>query len=339
VHARRLITIVRIAAALFALAWAPKSHAADHPEVRLVYVRDEGAATCPGEQEVAAAVAERLGYIPFSPSSRQTVLARAWGKPNHWHGSIERLGEQAGGRRELASNAAECSDLATSMALSIALLLDPDRAMGVPMADSPKEPIRNPVEEPPPESKESPALEPKVEAAPPLAMAPEPKIEWAVGIGAVASLGTAPIAAVGAGALVEMRLRAFRAGLEGRADLPAEGAESGGVGVRTQLTSAMLVPCYATRIVSMCALASLGSIRAEGVGSATRPRNASAIYSAVGGRVGVDLPMGSTPLVLRLTADVLAPITQLSFTVSDERVWSLSSLAGAVGLGGVIVLQ
>jgi hypothetical protein len=49
---------------------------------RLVYGRASGAAVCPDEAELRAAVRARLGYDPFFPWADQTVVVHVAARPN-----------------------------------------------------------------------------------------------------------------------------------------------------------------------------------------------------------------------------------------------------------------
>ena len=318
-----------------ALAWAGTAEA--RPEARLVYLREGPASTCPEEKELVAAIAERLGYVPFTPSAPRVVMVTVDRQSNRWRGKVQAIdGGEVHGRRELFSDSLSCSDLAASLALSVALLLDPDRALGI----APAEPAPAP-EPATPAAPASPQLVDRHED--PFAPAPDvpsrgqegptdPRPEWSIGVLGAGSVGSEPSPVPAGGAFVEARWNAFRLGLDARADLPSTTPESEGVGVRVWLAQGSLVPCYARGLVAACGVASAGAISGEAQGAAARAHRATSLYGALGGRFEATLPVDLGPIALRLYGELVVPLSQPTFTVSDARVWTLPPLAGAGGV-------
>ena len=63
------------AALLVACAFSSGSlYAAPGDATRLEYARSSGAAACPDRSALSAAVSKRLGYDPFFPAARQTII-------------------------------------------------------------------------------------------------------------------------------------------------------------------------------------------------------------------------------------------------------------------------
>ncbi|MBL8950566.1 MAG: hypothetical protein JNK82_07315, partial [Myxococcaceae bacterium] len=94
---------------------------------RLDSRREPLAESCPDEQAVQRAVAERLGSSPFSSDATRTVSLR-WRFASGVYSSELMVTNEAGvtvGSKKLTSSAADCSELASSTALALSLILDP----------------------------------------------------------------------------------------------------------------------------------------------------------------------------------------------------------------------
>lgn len=328
---------IAVGIALAAAGWGAPA-AADpqsvRQEARLVYATDDEAA-CPTESQVAAAVAERLGYVPFRAGATRTVMMNVRRQGGGWHGVVESIdGGAVRGRRELQSDSA-CADLVGSLALSVALLLEPDaeghppRTPNVPPANTP------PVAEaaPEPATTRDPADDPFVERALPV---PKPSAErpraWTVGLFGAGSIGSQPSPAPAGGAFADVRFEAVRLGLEGRVDLPTSTAPVTDIEVRVGLAQGALVPCFVRGFAAVCAVAAVGALSAEGQGRGVVARRETSLYAAFGGRFEATLPLALGPIDLRVYGDLVAPLTHPTFVVSDTKLWTLPPIAGALGL-------
>src|SRR5690349_18574327 len=92
---------------------------------RLVYARTPEASDCPDEPALAAAVAARLGYEPFSPWGDQTILATVMRRGGALVGRAELIDHDgiAQGSREVQNP--QCNELILALALAISITLDP----------------------------------------------------------------------------------------------------------------------------------------------------------------------------------------------------------------------
>ena len=130
---RRAFTLIGFGCAIVA---RPAAVAlADSPaRVRFTVVRDTGAETCPDLDGVSREVASRLGREPFDPNATSSIdvtLARSAGE---WTARILlRAGPDAPTRtRTLRSDAPDCSRLLDSVALTVALAIDPNASLTRP---------------------------------------------------------------------------------------------------------------------------------------------------------------------------------------------------------------
>lgn len=312
------------------------------PTSRLVYVRAEGAESCPDEPELRRAVAARLGYDPFRPFASSTLTVEVKHVGRKYKGSV-RLVDGASverGARDLESGSDSCADLTNALALSMSLAIDPLSALrpvGQPPADvpppeaeTPKEPDTpkepTPKEDPPPPAPKPPAAE----RPPP----PEPSGRGVdLGLAIHGTAGTAPAPAFGMRLVAEFIDRRYSIGLEGRLDLPASADTSEGGRVRASLVSGALVPCLRFGPAGACAvlLAGRASFGSEGVST---PRDDATLFLAGGLRIAADIKLFEE-LKLRPFVEVLGHATPYELTVNGRTVYTLPTVSGAVGLAAL----
>jgi hypothetical protein len=94
---------------------------------RLDSRREAGAESCPDEQALQRAVAERLGMSPFSADATRTVTVRWRAASGGFQSELTVTSETGApvGSRKLTSSAKDCAELAASTALALALIIDP----------------------------------------------------------------------------------------------------------------------------------------------------------------------------------------------------------------------
>lgn len=100
----------------------------------LSWVRLEGAESCVATQPLARAVEQRLGRFVFVSASdaELSVEGRIEKKKAGWHAHVE-VRDASGrllGKRDLDSSAASCDALTPPLALALAVMIDPDAALG-----------------------------------------------------------------------------------------------------------------------------------------------------------------------------------------------------------------
>lgn len=340
----RATQAIALTVGLAACVWS--SDALARPTARLVYVTDDPSA-CPNEQQVSAAVSERLGYVPFQAGATRVVTLMVKRRGAGWFGTVEAIEDASvRGRRELTSDSRSCADLVSSLALSVALLLEPDgkiaeREAPAPPASrasnhaapAPAPQIVDPRDDPFANGASTPA-EPR---------GPEPhrahRAVWAFGLIAAGSLGSEPRLAPAGGLFGDVRFEGWRLGIDARADVPTSSEPVGGVGVRVWLAQGTLVPCLVRGFTAVCALASMGALSASGEGALARPRREHAAYVALGGRFEATLPLSMGPIALRAYGDLVVPLTQPTFAIAAVPLWTVPSLAGAVGVRVALELR
>src|SRR5580704_14005592 len=93
---------------------------------RLVYARAPEASSCPDESALRSAVAARLGYDPFFPWAKQTVVVQVWRENHQYRARLQLVGETglAHGTRAVASDQSTCAELFDAAALAISIAMD-----------------------------------------------------------------------------------------------------------------------------------------------------------------------------------------------------------------------
>lgn len=331
------------------ISWSSPAVAAPGDATRLEYARSDRAAHCPDKSALQAAVVKRLGYDPFFPAARQTIVVEIVGDSGlratmHW---IDESGIIRGSR-ELSERAEHCDELVASLALAISIALDPSAALG----DAP-EPPSDPKHNPPSidaadsaETRDSP--EPEPTASTPLPSAkrrapPTPKkqrinagsaIPVALRGALFAATGAAPHLAFGWRLGPSLRLTHFKLSAEFVEQFSVSGAEQPlGGRAKVSLLEAKLAPCwtFADDSLAACALLGIGALHSEGqdVESASKQSNWNV---TIGGRLE-STPRLSGPLHLLLNADLNRSLTPITLRLRGETAWKSPPWSAALGAG------
>jgi hypothetical protein len=323
------------------LRFAAPVAAQQQASVRLDYERKDGASACPDAAAVASSVGERLGYEPFDAAAPDTVKVTVSKKDRGLQARIEMLGSdgKAKAERVLSSRRSDCTDLAGTMVLAIAIAIDPFRATAPPpvTADPPPRPPAEPTtipEPPPPRETERETIPSIVVVAPPPppppAESPRRPIVARAAAGLVGGIGSAPVRNLGMTVGVGVGRGDLSIDLEGRADLPASVPLQVGK-VSTSLLVASLVPCVHWRIVAGCGLLTGGALRAAGHGLVDS-RQVTDPYLAIGARIALETKVAGK-LYANAHADASAPLITTELRVGGEELWTTPPLSFLAGLG------
>ncbi len=302
---------------------------APHGAARL-HAGGAGAAECPEEVELRGIVAARLGYDPFAADAERVIDVRIARQGRDLVGHLDVRGGPSPGSRDLASSTRDCRELVDSLAVAIAIGIDPLSLSRVPQAlpTLPAAPASTtPAPTPaaaPPSARESPPSREE-----PAAVRSADPVHLRAGLGPVVSFGAAPSTNLGIRAQIGARWRAVSLGIEGRADFPVSQAAVDGGRVSASLLVGSFVPCVHRGVILGCLLGTFGAMRASGE-SVTSPLHEDKFYAAAGGRVGVEIPIGSF-LATQLHGDVLAPLTQITLRLNDRDVWTTPVVSGSLG--------
>lgn len=311
------------------------------PSAHLVYSRAAGAESCADEQALRAAVAKRVGYDPFFPWAKQTVVATMERALDRGFVARVFLVDERGirfGTREFHVEG-ECAELLDAAALAIAIAIDPQILAGPPDTQPAPPADPSPTIQPPRDAERSPSA-----ASPPPAdgVAPPPRsastasgVRVSATAGIVGSVGVAPAPTVGAALGGGLRWRDASLSLEGRFDGASSAAAQGGGRVSSSLVLLTLAPCAHARSVFGCLLVQGGQLRATGDASDGTTEK-SAAWWAAGARFGVAVPLGGGRTSLRVHTDVLVNLAPQTFEFNQLPAWTAPALAASLGVDVVL---
>jgi hypothetical protein len=279
------------------------------PATRFEYRAPELDASCPSAGEVQQRVATRLGQAPFDDAANRRVRVTIHRSPQGFAAQIELEEPGAPPARRLLSSRS-CRELADSVALVVALTLDPLAAPQPPKLPPP------PIEAPPP-------------PPPPVVLPAAPPSAWSgeLWIGPSAALGSTPAAAFGArlgGALLFRQ--AWALGLEaGAAAAPRASTD---FGAYTPLVAdGRLLACGRWGVASACLEGGVGTFMARG-GQVTG--GASTVPTAfVGARAGATWRLGAG-LAVRTELEAVAPLLRAAVESGSNVVWRASAASGSL---------
>jgi hypothetical protein len=325
------------------VALAVAGDARGSPSARLVYTRAPEAASCPDETTLRNAVAARLGYDPFFPLAKQTVLIQVWRDNHRYRARLQLVDPESltHGTRDLASDEPTCAGLfdAAALAISIAMVSLPKEE--APPASSPESvpaPESGPPlpSAPPPESApaagSAPAAVSKSAPAPSSGPSTAPSVGFALGVDVLGVVGAEPGPTAALAAFGGLRSRMASAYVEVRADVPAATTSTVGPGrVRAWSYQVALVSCVRLGDASFCAVGAVGVLYGESTGI-TNPSSDSGPLVTAGVRVGYDWPL-SGRFSLRTHVDAMVDLDRARLQIGGADAWTASIVAASGGAG------
>lgn len=304
-----------------ALTAAPAAAGETPRSSSLTWFRQAGAETCAGPRELAQAVDRQLGGAVLVSAAQADVLIDGKiepirsGQGFRAHLTLTDPGGVVLGTRDLESPSRDCHALDEQLALVIALLIDPDAALGPtstsPSAPSSSSPIAAPIAPPP--SSPPPRLRPAPPVTPAIPPPPAPSPPWrqSIGLGAVVAAGLLPGVGAGLSLRAEVTPPWFVPIELGGVVWGSARAESAGRGADLSLSWGVLSLCPLTWEGALtrlrgCAGAAVGALRAQGFGFASSSTREDVVAELVlGARVTRRL-VG--PLQVGLGLALLAPL-------------------------------
>ena len=348
--ARHLALVLPLALAP-AAAWAappPKTMA------RLTYQRGPGAEACEKEDGLRFEVERRAGYNPFTLDAPARLVVNITRKGRQLIGTIQFYDDTGapGWSKTLPVRANDCGTLLAAMGAEIEYEFDSSSPSPEPTPE-PSPPVAAPTVVAPPMV--APPVAPPPVALPSVVPPPPPhpatrrnnpseptnSLVHRFGLGATFALGVAPRYAVGLYAdagiywpLTPFHVDGVSLSLGGRWDPPAggylpKGPES--ARVSTSRLLATLAPCVHGWVVYGCAVGQLGGLwaRSEDV---TIPAQGLFVYSAVGGRFGIDFPF-THHLGFRFSAELLRTLTSMVLPLDEHLGWKAPPTSGGFEAG------
>lgn len=301
------------------------------PSAKLVFARGPDTEICPDEEGFRAAVAARIGYDPFFPYAKRTVVTRidaiAGGR---FRARMEVLDDKGTllGEKSFVSAKKECTELVRTLALAVSLAID--------VADPPPPPA-----EPEPPKPEPPKPEPAASApsvfeereTPKASVEPAPtRIELSATMRGF--VGLAPSANLGVALGAAVRRGPWSIGLEGSWNPAVESAVGTSARISQELVAGSLLPCANWRFLFGCAVGTGGRVQVASSG-VRQPGADDALFVAIGGRVGAELE-ASPLLVFRASGDIAGIIVNHDIRIGSNEVERIGGFFVAAGLSAVV---
>ena len=327
---------------------AAHAQAAPGDATRLEYARSEAAKACPDREALRSAVSQRLGYDPFFPAARQTIVVEISDAPDGLRAHMNLVDEQGliVGSRDLHERAGQCDELVASLALAISIALDPSAALGGESnADqTPALPSGERADDAPSSAEPEPSRAPVASVAPPRAerqhessgLVPRRKSPLPISARAAlfAASGIAPALAWGVRVGLGAGWNWFQLLAEFGRQFPAQRTVESG-SVRASLYEGTVAPCWVESWLAGCALVNVGVFHAQGRDIPT-PVTHNSLYAAIGARVEAT-PQLAGPLRLVLDIDALKSVTPVTLRLHGAPIWQTPYAALVIGAG--IALQ
>jgi hypothetical protein len=312
------------------------ARAEDRASVVLSYDASRAETNCPDEASFRNLVAARLGYDPFTTQALDRVDIEIVRSASQLRGraSVQRAGTKGGGDREIVGRHDECEALAAALATTVAIALDPVRAMGPTLAPPvlpPPPPVATPTEPsaPPPPvvvRDTRPALPPSVR---------KESIRLFGSAAGVASVGAAPSITLGGEVGFGLGVRAFSLELTGRAEaMPGAAQVPSGDRIEVTILSTALVPCSHFGGVAVCAFGRVGTFQGYATDVAT-PSLHTSVFASAGARSGYTLALSSV-FALQGEIEVGFPLVRTALAIDGASVWTAPPVIGGVSLGAVV---
>lgn len=292
----------------------------DLATAQLTYVANSGAAgRCPDEESFRNQIAARLGYPPFTTSGRHRVAVSLTAARGRVRGRAEvtRAGQTTPGVRELDDTIDNCEALASALATTVAIALDPVRGLGPA-----PEPVAPPLPPPPPHDRDADRDRGPQPVAPPAEQrAASTPIRIFAGAGGVFSLGVAPGPAIGAEAAVGARREAFSLELSARLETTT-GSERVATGDRVEATvlSGALAPCGQLGVFVGCVFGRAGAFQGRAP-DVVNPSLGTTVFGAVGLRAGVRFVVWRW-ISLEALAEAGLPLVRTSLRIGAGDAWT-----------------
>jgi len=324
----RVVVFVISCGATFAL----PAKAQPRATTQLDFASDATPTNCPGEAAFRERVAVRLGYDPFVDASTSRVRVRFSSRGTRVVAKvdIERDGRPAG-TRALDETAARCDVLFDAIAATVAIALDP---VTRPRDPNEAHEATPPPADAPPANDSTPSRPPAVATSPDQDHAAEPAVRtrpYAL-VDALASVGVAPGATLGAQAGIGLRRSTFVIAAEGRIEATPSDVE---LKSRDRVTSSGffggIAPCLRFGIAALCLGVRIGSLQASSR-DVTRPALKSSFVAMGFARAVVVVPLSSA-FGFRVGAEAAVPFIRTTFSIDNEAIWIAPPVNGSLLAG------
>jgi hypothetical protein len=303
---------------------------------QLSYTLGSGVSHCPSEAELREGIGARLGHDPFAPnaSSRVYLAVEQVGRQLRGRVLLERGLDERVREQQFTSGLDECRELASAMALAVAIAIDPLSLIRV----GPPQPPEAPGAAVPPVA---PATVPTPPGPAPGTATPPSKgtsgetpssarVASRLILGGELAVGAQPEVGGGVTLAFEVQWKRLVVGLEADYLFPATGALGFGQ-IQTSLLGGKLLPCADLGILDVCGVLWVAAEHAEILPPDPRVPPQTSLLIALGGRAFRDQPL-SARFFLRGQVDILVPAYYSPLKV-DTLEWPRPPLSLTLGVG------
>jgi hypothetical protein len=329
---------------------APEAFAADTMGTMLLdYRRDVGAEACPDEQEFRDAMTAHVRRPLFAPASDHRLVVRVQARGG-WYRGIAELRDTSGKPAwtiPIGPVPRDCSSVVDSLALSIAIRVDPGGATAAAQASAPAvKPAEHrwfgvdgevlPMPQPP-AANTAPAPDAIVPAPAP---ATEAEIRARLGASGGVALASVPGWAPSVGVDVGLRWRDRPLSVAVEASFVPPGSADVMSGPHVvhvtayRITGAGVACGHFLRYLFACGVAAAGALHGTGTSMNLVAQPATAFYFGVGGRGGVEIPL-HPHVAVRVSADAIVTVARPVIQAGAETVYQASIVSGTAA-GGVV---
>jgi hypothetical protein len=239
------------------------------------------------------------------------------------------------GDRRLTSRRSDCTEIAASLAFSVAVQVQLLTALAPPVLEpAAPPPVPEPAAAPaaPPPAARVPdasvtAVVPPIPAPPP--EPPGQRLKLSVGLGPALALGMAPRATGVARIFVSGRLARLSLEIAADAALPVTQHEVDGSGFSLGRFAGGAAVCGHAQAFAACVIATLGRLQARGIG-VDMPAAPSGLFSQVGARIAATRDFGRYFAAARL--DGLVTLSTWTVTLNQTAAWTTPRVGALVGL-------
>jgi hypothetical protein len=337
-----------VLAACAALAATQASGRAAAPTVvSLEYEIAPGVEGCPDAEQFRASVGRQLGYDPFRATAEKRVVVQITRREIGFDGRI-RWSDAEGrwvGDRRLSSRHGECTEIAASVAFSVAVQIQLLATLAPPPATAPNAgaavagtttdaptPTPTPTDsqasgQREPHPAEAAPVEVAVPAPPP---APSSRFQLSIGAGPSLAVAIAPHTA-GLGRLFASgRVGYFSLEIAGDAALPVTKDDAGGRGFTLDRFAAEAAACGHVTVLAACVTGTAGRMQAQGFG-VDQHASPAAWFSQVGARLAAAYDF-SDRYFAAARVDGLIMTAPVKVMLNDTLVWTTPRVGAVLGL-------
>jgi len=282
-----------LAPSLLASALTASSQAAATPTARLTLARGSGADKCPDEAFLRKTVAARLGYDPFFPWARKTVIIEIARTQTGFRGTAQIVDDNGVvlGQRVLETKGGDCVEPMTALGLAISIALDDlDDVVSSAPPERPSPPSAASAAPPPPSNPQPP--EEPAPISPTRILSRDHPFRMLIATGVDGNIGVAPSPSLGGELSVAASERHWMVKTDVSLGATSSGSASPGVSVAARTWGTTVLGCGRLAVPYLCVAAALMAYDARAEGNLVFSQTGRAPLLAFGLRAGAEFPAG-----------------------------------------------